>query len=155
MVLLVLFFTFSNRVIFLKNSTTKSGISKLPALRDREFKGQSVKINQSVNLILKATNREAVRPAEAGHEGTGTAEEQVLRVGTIQATRPIVAAGAYIAERTSAVVAEACNGQLKRRGKGPSAIVAAPALAFCIPLGFRWQSVTAWARVVYTIHTLP
>ena len=86
MVLLVLFFTFSNRVIFFKNSTAKGGISKLPVPQGWEFKGQSVRINQIVNLILKATDRVPARTAAAAHGGIAAKEVQAPRAGTIHGT---------------------------------------------------------------------
>lgn len=60
---------------------------KLPALRDREFKYQSVKsLRFSKCLILKATHRVSVRPAVADHAGTAAAEEQASGVRTSNST---------------------------------------------------------------------
>ena len=52
------------------------------------------KINQSVNLILNATDGPPVRSGAIVHVGTTIAvEEQVPREGTIHGTRPIEAVG--------------------------------------------------------------
>jgi len=61
--------------------------------------------------ILKATDREAVRAVVVVHVGIAAVEVQVPRVSTIYGTRPIVAVGTHIVERTIAVVAVACHGQ--------------------------------------------
>jgi hypothetical protein len=63
-------------------------------------------------LILKAPHREPVRAVVAVHVGIATVEVQVLSVRSIHSTRPIVAVGAYIVERTIAVVAVARHRQL-------------------------------------------
>ncbi|MDA3894336.1 MAG: hypothetical protein PF517_21960 [Salinivirgaceae bacterium] len=62
-------------------------------------------------LILNAANRKAVCSVVAVHIGIATVEVQVARVGAIYSTRPIVAVGTNIVERTIAVVAVACYGK--------------------------------------------
>ena len=42
--------------------------------------------NKSEVSILKATNRESVRPEDAEHAGTATAEAQAARAGTANRT---------------------------------------------------------------------
>jgi len=46
----------------------------------------------------------------AGHVGIAAVEVQAARVSAIYGTRPIVAVGTNIVERTIAVVAVACHG---------------------------------------------
>ena len=89
-----------------------------------------------MSIILKAPHRESERPAAEEHVGVIAAEDQVSREATIHGTCPIAAAGAYIVERTIAVVAVAGNGQLKGRGKGAGTLVAAPTQALSVQFGF-------------------
>ena len=101
---------------FAKIRPPKAVFLKTPALRDRGFKCQRVKSLRfsKCHLFLKATDRVSVRSVEAAHVGITAEEGQVPRGGTTHGTRPIVANGANIDERTMAAAADAGNGQFKR-----------------------------------------
>jgi hypothetical protein len=64
--------------------------------------------------FLEATHRESVRTATSGHVGIAAIEEEVAGTITTHRTRPIVAEGTHIVERTIADEAEARHWQLKR-----------------------------------------
>ncbi len=82
-------------------------------------------------------------------------EVEVDGEDAINRTAPIPAVGPHRVERTIAVEAAASHRQFQRRSKGTGAVILAPACAFCIQLGIRWQTITTRARVVYPIYTLP
>ncbi len=105
--------------------------------------------------VLEAANRESVRAVETVQVGIAAIEAQVPRARTICGTRPIEAAGANNAERTTAADAVARHRQFERRGKSGGCIITAPALSLSFPLGIGRQPVAVRARVVDAIDPLP
>ena len=63
--------------------------------------------------ILKATNSESACSVAGVHVGRAATEVEVARKGAANRTAPIVAAGTYIAERTTTAAAAARHGQFK------------------------------------------
>ena len=89
--------------------------------------------------VLEAADGESERAAAAAHEGTAAIEGQAPRERTICGTRPIVADGANIEERTTAAVAGARHSQ-SQRGKRTGCIsVITPAYDFGHPLSLGSQ----------------
>ena len=67
--------------------------------------------SKGLAVILEATDGVSVRAVVAVHVGITAIEVEVPRVRAICGTRPIVAVGANIVERTTAVVAVARHRQ--------------------------------------------